>query len=90
MLFRSTADSFKPIATNSVKSVKILSSGAIEISYQNNVAADGQNLLKIMPVYDESTPADLSNTKAKPWAGLWSCKSPDNTLPEKLLPGDCK
>lgn len=85
-----TAESFKPIATNSVKSVKILSSGAIEIAYQNNVAADGQNILKVVPVYDEATPADLSNAKAKPWAGMWSCKSPDNTLPEKLLPGDCK
>jgi type IV pilus assembly protein PilA len=85
-----TADTFKGNSTASVQSVTVTSAGAVEIRFQSNVAADGQNLLKIVPVYDDAGVADLSNTKGKPWAGIWSCKTSDNTLPEKLLPADCK
>ena len=89
-----TESIFKAATTNSVKEIKIDKSGAIYISYQSNVAPDGHNLLVMTPVNDvvngEATPVDLSDAKAKPWAGIWSCKSTQNTLDSKLLPSDCK
>jgi type IV pilus assembly protein PilA len=89
-----TESIFRTTPTNSVKEVRIDKSGAIHISYQSNVAPEGQNLLVMMPVNDvvggEAIPVDLSDAKAKPWAGIWSCKSTQNTLDPKLLPSDCK
>ena len=89
-----TESIFRATPTNSVKEVRIDKSGAIHISYQSNVAPDGQNLLVMTPVNDvvndEAIPVDLSDAKAKPWAGIWSCKSTQNTLDPKLLPSDCK
>jgi type IV pilus assembly protein PilA len=89
-----TESIFKATATNSVKDIKIDKSGAIYISYQSNVAPDGQNILVLTPVNDvvngEAVAADLSESKSKPWAGVWSCKSTHNTLDPKLLPSDCK
>jgi type IV pilus assembly protein PilA len=89
-----TESIFKATTTNSVKEVKIDKSGAIHISYQSNVAPEGQNLLVLSPVNDvangEAVAVDLSDAKAKPWAGVWSCKSTQNTLDPKLLPSDCK
>ncbi len=89
-----TESIFKTTATNSVKEIKIDKSGAIYIAYQSNVAPDGHNLLVMTPVNDvangEANAVDLSDSKAKPWAGIWSCKSTQNTLDPKLLPSDCK
>jgi type IV pilus assembly protein PilA len=89
-----TESIFKATTTNSVKEVKIDKSGAIYISYQSNVAPEGQNLLVMAPVNDiangEASVVDLSDAKAKPWAGIWSCRSTKNTLDPKLLPSDCK
>jgi len=89
-----TQASFTPATTNSVKEIKILKTGQISITYQSNVAPEGQNTLLLSPVNDAvgNAPqvADLSDPKSKPWAGIWSCKSASNTLPEKLLPADCK
>ena len=89
----STESIFKSTVTNSVKEVKVEKSGAIFITYQSNVAPDGQNLLVLTPINDATggaTAVDLSDAKAKPWAGIWSCKSTQNTLDAKLLPSDCK
>ena len=89
-----TESTFKSTSTNSIKEVSIQKSGAILITYQSSVAPEGANKLSIVPVNqaaaDDVKPVDLSNKQEQPWAGVWSCKSPETTLPAKLLPADCK
>jgi type IV pilus assembly protein PilA len=88
-----TEATFKSTSTNSIKDVSIQKSGAIVITYQSSVAPEGANKLSIVPVNnaaDPVKPVDLSDKQEQPWAGIWSCKSSETTLPEKLLPADCK
>ena len=89
-----TEGTFKSTSTNSIKEVSIQKTGAILITYQSSVAPEGANQLSIVPVNqvtaDDVKAVDLSNKQEQPWAGVWSCKSPQTTLPAKLLPADCK
>jgi type IV pilus assembly protein PilA len=89
-----TQETFKSTTTNSVKEVKIEKTGAITVIYQSSVAPDGANVLNIIPVNSSASDlvvaVDLSSAQSQPWAGIWSCKSPETTLPKKLLPADCK
>lgn len=89
-----TQETFKSAATHSVKEVKVEKTGAITVVYQSSVAPEGSNILNIIPVNNASSDVieavDLSSGKSQPWAGIWSCKSSATTLPQKLLPADCK
>jgi type IV pilus assembly protein PilA len=89
-----TEATFKSTSTNSIKEVSIQKSGAILITYQSSVAPEGANKLSIIPVNNAALEGvkavDLSDKQEQPWAGIWSCKSPETTLPAKLLPADCK
>jgi type IV pilus assembly protein PilA len=89
-----TQETFKSATTHSVKEVKIEKTGAITVVYQSSVAPEGSNILNIIPVNNAGSDVieavDLSSGKSQPWAGIWSCKSPATTLPQKLLPADCK
>jgi len=89
-----TASSYQSVSSQSVQKVEIEQSGAISIHFNNNVAEAGANVLRLMPVYQlddkNLVEADLSDSKAKPWAGMWSCKGSDSTLTPKFLPADCK
>ena len=89
-----TKGAFSFVPTRSVKLIEILPSGAIAIDFQQSVSVDGQNTLVLIPTNDPDatmpSEVDLSKPDGMNWAGGWSCRSKDSTLPQQLLPAECR
>ncbi len=89
-----TQGSFSFIPTRSVQLIEIQSSGVIAIDYQKTVAPEGKNTLYLIPTNEPDAiiprPIDLSKSEGSKWAGAWSCRAADTSLPTQLLPAECR